>query len=302
MEKGVRAFFYDYKYYLIPDDVSSVKELKSRSSIATKRLKEELCMAPDFIYESIVDETVEIDDGNRIFEVFVNLYSHEEYDAILREQVDRVCRGCEYYDNEDDPSLNGHHREIALTGTCYIRQDKNAKYDYSDLFDWYWRETSNRLNELAECIDKNDQIKLNKILNENLTKFFYETEFVGAVIDGKYTLCIANSWGTPSSLMCLYDIIASAAQGENSPIKKSDWAVLPYIPSGSSNGSRADPKTPMLRLKSLDSDGEPPFVVEVYQPNADKLDDDETSKLLAELYNGFVYALGEPMLVKTLCE
>ncbi|MDE7464019.1 MAG: hypothetical protein K2M48_03220, partial [Clostridiales bacterium] len=40
----------------------------------------------------------------------------------------------------------------------------------------------------------------------------------------------------------------------------------------------------------------------VYQPNADKLDDDETSKLLAELYNGFRYALWEPMLFKTLCE
>ena len=58
MEKGLKAFFYEYKYYLFPETCATLSELKSRESVKVKRLKEERCMAPDFIYESIAEEEV----------------------------------------------------------------------------------------------------------------------------------------------------------------------------------------------------------------------------------------------------
>ena len=89
MERGLRAFFYDYRYYLFPDGMT-LEELKAAGKVRVKHLREERCMAPDFIYESIVEETLKIEVPERVFEVEVNLYTGAEYDAILKKHVDRV--------------------------------------------------------------------------------------------------------------------------------------------------------------------------------------------------------------------
>ncbi len=303
MENGVRAFFYDYKYYLFPDDITSLKELKNKSEIRAKRLKEEGCMAPDFIYESIEEETVVIDDPKKVFEVYVDLYTREEYDEILGKQVSRVCPGCVYYDDVDDGKLDGHHREISLSGTCYIRNDEKEGYELGDLFDWYWDDVSERLNELAECIDKNNQKKLNKILNENLTKFFFGTEFYGLVYEGKYTLCIVNPWGVPYALMGLHGLMAYAAQTDNSPIKSAGWNVFPYRPAGTYKcGKKVDMQSPSIRLESRDGDESVvPFIISVYHPCAEKMSDKAKSKLLGEVYDGLVSEIGEDAMFRTVC-
>lgn len=298
MEKGIRAFFYDYKYYLFPDGVCTLKELKAMSRVDTKRLKEVWCMAPDFVYESIADESVEIE-SDKVFEVFVNLYSREEYDAILREQVNRVCPGCEYYEENDDPSLNGHHHEIALNGTCYIRQDKNADYEYSDVFDWFWKDVSEKLNELAECIDKNDQTKLNKILNEQLKGVFFPTEFFGAVIDGKYTLCMTNLCGVPDPLICLHEIMAACANGANSPINKAGWNVLPYRPAGLAL-CNYDTDTPIIRIEPLFDGNELPVKLSLYHPRADELGEAENFDMIKPAYDALASIVGEPILIRTV--
>ena len=101
MERGLRAFFYDYHYYLFPDGMT-LEELKAAGKVRVKHLREERCMAPDFIYESIAEETLKIEVPERVFEAEVNLYTGAEYDAILKKHVDRVCPGCERY--EDDRS------------------------------------------------------------------------------------------------------------------------------------------------------------------------------------------------------
>ena len=72
MEKGLKAFFYDYKYYLLPETVADASEL-NMFVFKVKRLKEEGCMAPDFVYESIVTETLVIRDRRKVFPVTVNL-------------------------------------------------------------------------------------------------------------------------------------------------------------------------------------------------------------------------------------
>lgn len=84
MEKGVKAVFYKYKYYIFPDGVD-ITQVADGTVINAKRLKEERCMAPDFIYESIVEESVEVESARLLFPVTVNLYTSKEYDAILSE-------------------------------------------------------------------------------------------------------------------------------------------------------------------------------------------------------------------------
>ena len=135
MEKNVRAFFYEYKYYLFPESCNTLEALKGLGNVTATRLKEVRCMAPDFIYESMEEEELEITQPEHLFEVFVNLYTGEEYDGILSKQVDRVCPGCERFIPDGDPrdtgNLEGHHREISLGGVCYEREDKDEAWDFS---------------------------------------------------------------------------------------------------------------------------------------------------------------------------
>ena len=94
MEQGLKAFFYDYKYYLLPDDCADTEDVKKISSGEFRRLKEEKCMAPDFVYEAIETEFLSIEAPERVFSVNVNLYSRQEYDGILAKQVEKRCPGC----------------------------------------------------------------------------------------------------------------------------------------------------------------------------------------------------------------
>ena len=89
MERGLRAFFYDYHYYLFPDGMT-LGELKAAGKVRVRHLKEERCMAPDFVYESVVEEELTIEAPERIFEVAVNLYTGAEYDANIKQHVERV--------------------------------------------------------------------------------------------------------------------------------------------------------------------------------------------------------------------
>lgn len=79
MEKAIDAVFYNFKYYILPDGVDPTA-IEDGAQIMAKRLKEELCMAPDFIYDSIAEETLTVENAKLLFPVKVNLYSHEEYD------------------------------------------------------------------------------------------------------------------------------------------------------------------------------------------------------------------------------
>ena len=53
MEIGLKAFFYEYKYYLLPDGCADAEDVRKLKMAEVRRLKEEHCMAPDFVYESV---------------------------------------------------------------------------------------------------------------------------------------------------------------------------------------------------------------------------------------------------------
>lgn len=94
MEIGLKAFFYEYKYYLLPDGCADAEDVRKLKMAEVRRLKEENCMAPDFVYESAETEFLVIAAPERIFPATVNLYTREEYDALLSKQVEKRCPGC----------------------------------------------------------------------------------------------------------------------------------------------------------------------------------------------------------------
>ncbi|MDE5547602.1 MAG: hypothetical protein K2J30_01190, partial [Clostridia bacterium] len=297
MEKLLKAFFYDYKYYLFPDDCASLAELKSKDSVTVKRLKEDRCMAPDFIYESIVEETLAIEDPNRLFEVRVNLYAGQEYDEILRKHVDRICPGCERYIPDGDPrdtgNLDGHHREISLDGVCYEREGENDTWDFATCADVFWYRISERLNDLAVCIDKNDQKKLNKIVNEELNHFFPEIDIYGTVYEGKYTLCFATEFGYQTVFVLLLDYLASVAGWKENPVAQAGWKVLPYRPEGTFRPKKElKDKSTVAYLKP--TQGAPfCFDVVLFHAHPEKLNEKKERELIQQFYENMCARIGE---------
>ncbi len=147
-ETGVRAFFYDYKYYLFPEEMDTLAQIKQLRRFTARRLLEERCMAPDFIYESIIDEEVEIEEPNRLFEVYVTLRSGEEYDRVLLNHINRSCQGCVRYSDDGD-DITGHHREMSLNGVCYERESESDPWEFAVCVDYFWWRIGEKRNELA---------------------------------------------------------------------------------------------------------------------------------------------------------
>ncbi len=305
MERQTRAFFYDYKYYLFPDDCAAIEELKEKETVAVKRLKEERCMAPDFIYESIAEETLKIEAPNRLFEVFVNLYSAEEYDAILSRHIDRVCPGCERYIPDGDPrdpapgGLEGHHREMSLSGICYERESEEDAWDFADCVNFFWYRMAERTEELAKCIRAGKHKKLNEIVNDELTKFFLPVTVFGAENGGRYSLTFAADYDHVPLIRLLFMYFADCASQEKSEMKQAGWTVFPCREKGIFRYTgKTNIKDVSARLVAC---GNPECLdLEVY--GAKPLDEKKSQALLQDVYDYLCEQAGERAVQAVIAE
>lgn len=230
MEKGVKAVFYKFRYYIFPDGFKDLTKIPHGATVNARRLKEELCMAPDFIYESIEDEVVEIDNPALLFPVTVNLCSGKEYDEILGKQVDRVCPGCLRYDPTGE-GLHGHHREISLCGVCYEREDNNKIAPYATRVYWFYSALEERLDELAECIEKGKAARFDKICKDCAGYIYRPAKFFGEKRDGKYVIYMHCPDYSDLYLNAIA-YTALCARAEENPLKKAGWTVIPFVPEG----------------------------------------------------------------------
>lgn len=247
MEKKVKAFFYEYKYYRYPEGCNCAEDIINLGEFKAARLKEELCMAPDFVYESIAEESVKISDGSHIFDVEVNLYSCEEYDALLAEQVKAHCYGCKNFGG--DPSdLEGHHSEISLDGSCYLRQSKGGAWSYARCIDYFWYRISLRLDALAKLIDGKRLGALNRLINSELTRVSFPLRFYGERADGVYKLYISTGrFYTPVALNIIAYLV-QAANREHGHLKEKGWVVCAQLPANAvkSKGFKDDSRAAYL--------------------------------------------------------
>lgn len=265
MERGLRAFFYDYHYYLFPDGMT-LGELKAAGKVRVRHLKEERCMAPDFVYESVVEEELTIEAPERIFEVAVNLYTGAEYDAILKQHVERVCPGCERYEDDGTDSLNGHHSEMSLDGVCYLRSCEEEQWSFSDSVDYFWYRISCKLNDLAACVDENDQEKLTALINEELEHIYVPLNFFGTVCDGAYCLYLRGDWRNSPSAFAVERYLAECAMTEHSPIREAGWKVSYLLPAGTVHYScKYDEK----RMGRIEENGNGTVTVYLFVPEGE---------------------------------
>lgn len=299
MEQNVRAFFYDYKYYLFPESCQTLADLKKLTRVYARRLKEEGCMAPNFTYESIIDETVEIEDPNRLFEQSVNLYSQAEYDEILAKQVNARCISCSRFVQDDKPlDLTGHHREMALNGVCYEKEEKDDYWSFSTCADVFWYRVSKQLGTLAALISKGDQKKLNKILNAELNRFYYPIEFYGAKEAGKYHLYLSISEKNRTGIV-ISNFLAAVACTDGNEMKEAGWTVHPYIPAHVRKYKYKE-KDFTLSYGTAENGNPNLLAVYIYHPKAEKLPEKKANKLMSHVAKSLSYELGEDVFMSVV--
>lgn len=268
-------------------------ELKDRTFVRAKRLKEEFCMAPDFVYESIAEEELEIEDSNRLFEVSVNLYSREEYDNILERQVKLHCPGCSRYEPTVDEKgrlgLDGHHREISLDGVCYERETEQEGWSFSFCAEVFWYRIARKLRDLAVCIDRNNQKKLNKLLNSELTNFCFPVSFYGTKNNGTYHLYM-SAGKKVSPLMANVIAFLAATAAEEGSLSSCGWEVHPFLPAGV---RRAEWKLKDLSFYLAPSPSPAELLVRILHPKAKKLSEKKSGGIIERLDDYLAAELGE---------
>lgn len=295
MEKGLKAFFYDYKYYLLPEDCESVEELKTKKVVEVKRLKEELCMAPNFVYESIETELLTIEAPERIFPVEVDLYTSKEYDEILRKQVRSVCQNCIRYQDDGTEDLDGHHREIALDGTCYLKETEDEPWAFSFCAKVAWNRIAKKSEELKAYVDENNQEKIQEIVAAELDKFFLpNTIYGGTDENGKYFLAFyANDYAL-HGVKAVLKMLAYVANHEKSLMRAEGWTVHPFMPKGMLPPSRNPDYVsapPRIFLK-VDEESED-VSIRIYEPKLADADEETEIWIGNAAYEYLCYCVGE---------
>lgn len=293
MERNVDAFFYEYKYYLFPADCFGLRELKTRRTVTTTRLKEERCMAPDFIYESMEEETLEIVSPEHLFEAKVNLCSAEEYDALLLKQVERVCPGCAAYDGG---GLEGHHREISLDGLCFERQGEDDSEDFASYTVALWARIAERANELGKCIDEDDMEGLNRICNEEMGDVFPTVRFWGDVREGEYCLGFAPEFHHSAAYRLLLTYLAVCGAREGNPMREAGWRIFPFRAKNALPCNKISDFEGIARLSP--SENPNAFVVTLYSPNPEE--ESIEGALCGKFYDRLCGELGEDIVNSAL--
>lgn len=296
MEKNLKAVFYDFKYYILPEE-TDIGAIEDGSVIRAKRLKEVECMAPDFVYESIEEETLEITDKNLLFPVRVNLYTKKEYNALLLKQINRVCPGClRYTDDGDDEHLDGHHREISLGGTCYEREDDEKQAPYATRVMWFCYELCEHLDELAECIEHNKAAKLNKICKSCCGYVLAPLKFYGTKRDGKYFLYMECSFCSDLYLTML-SYTAFVTRYEENPVKKAGWTIIPFIPAGADGYTgKIKGTTPVGRLVQSEIPWKYYLRIRIGKFMTDK----QRNKLIDDVYGYLAFKIGEDTIHRVI--
>lgn len=299
METGLKAFFYDYKYYLLPEGCNGVEDVKALKFAEVKRLKEENCMAPNFVYGCEETEFLEIEAPGRVFEATVNFYTAEEYNDVLRGQVEKRCPGCDRYIDDGEAELKGHHREMSLEGVCYSRVGKEDPAPFTLWARWLWERVAENADRLAEMIGRNDQTGISRLINRWLNCFFVDPQFYGGTTEeGRYCLCMSAEKYPQAGLRAVLKMLADTANAPLSPLAAAGWTVYPYFPKGIYVPKlRPDyfKRPPRIFYSEESETGEAEIVI--YDKNVGKWSDETLGRRKSAIYRYLCHYVGEDVLL-----
>lgn len=222
-----KGLFYEFEYYLLPDDVSSVAELEAKyghRAFETVRYEQKTCMAPYVTDESGRIETLSVSDYSLAFDAPLYVLPQKEYDAKLRENIAKTCPSCHYYTDDGNEDLSGHYDEISYDNVCY-RHSIGGEFPYFARAAFFWEKFAASREKLEKLLDKG-KIKAAKKL--------FETIKAGAVISDSflfkrgdiYTVCFVGAREDVYSVMV--DAVLQC-KGEEVP---GTWEFYPYLKKG----------------------------------------------------------------------
>lgn len=113
----VQAFYYDGRYYLLPE-----QPLNQGVPLMVTQLSQDKCIPPYFTVEGFSSASITIADCGKVFPLTAYVMTQAEYDERLRDIVCRRCPGCTRYGN-DASDLSGHYEEVSLSGQCLEREE-----------------------------------------------------------------------------------------------------------------------------------------------------------------------------------
>lgn len=119
----------DYEYYYYPEGITCAKEFIDyvndhyNSFVELTQFETENCVFPYFVKEETTKVYVNVANLNKIHEVEATILHRLDYDARLKQVVEKKCVDCINYEEGDD--LEGHRDKLSLDGECPLYHKKN---------------------------------------------------------------------------------------------------------------------------------------------------------------------------------
>lgn len=107
------------EYYLFPasntnfDDFAIMLSEEKDKFIKLRRLNESECVHPYYVLEEIKDVYVRVDSIDEFFEEEIVILTREEYDKLLKNIQNKLCKKCEERDCCED-----YKDKLCLDGKC----------------------------------------------------------------------------------------------------------------------------------------------------------------------------------------
>ena len=228
----LKAVFYHYNYYLLPEDVS-LDQLNGQVTLQKLGVGDEnLGSIPPYFIDSLLETvTVNIDAPEHLASCNVFVCDKDEYDQILRKHVCEKCVGCRSYGN-DASDLSGHYIEMDLDGQCYLRREPDEKIIFYDiLYYLIGAKLEKQYDKIKGCIDKGNDKKLTRIFNSVISRVMFPLELYGRVVDGNYVLYTKACTGAPEYALDL-QFLASVFNSMPSVFVKNGWTMVPVLKAG----------------------------------------------------------------------
>lgn len=228
----LKAIFYHFNYYLLPDD-KSIEQLKGQVKL------QKLCVGssdlgsipPYFIDSLIQTETVQIDNPKHVIACNVFVCNKAEYDEKLRAHVAAKCVGCSCYSN-DSSDLKGHYVEMDLDGLCFLRDEPDDRMIFYDMLHYIIdAKLSEEFDKIKKCVDKGNDKKLSKLFNRHLNRVMFPLELSGRFVEGNYIIYSRACASVPEYALDL-QMVAQVFNGTQNAFTENGWKFVPTLKAG----------------------------------------------------------------------
>lgn len=221
------GFFYEFDYYLLPENIANVKELEEQygfRAFETVRYEQEKCMAPYVTEESGRIVQVSVKDYSLAFDTELYVMPQSEYDAKLRENIAKTCPSCHYYINDDNEALTSFYDEISYDNVCY-RLAFSSEIPFFLRSDFFWHKFQKMRAKLENLLDKGKTKKARKVFEAVKDGVLLSDSYL-VKKDGKYAVCFSAAC---EEVFCLMVDAVLADKPDDVPAQ---WEFYPYLKKG----------------------------------------------------------------------